>query len=160
MSKQAQKWELDADEDLRTPKHDEIMLWLDKHAATVIKAVTGIETGIWELTWEYPITEAKYYQGIKSQYMIGFADMYVVTKDRLNNNGCRIVFFEVKSVIPSPGELIRQVNRYRTYIEANPHTAEHIFVVVSPDARYADVLKSQGIEFYHCQVDAYEEAMK
>ncbi len=50
------------------------------------------------------------------------------------------IYFEVKTEIPSLGELIRQINIYREY------GAKKIFVV-SPDDRYVNVLEEQGIGF-------------
>ncbi|WP_417914982.1 hypothetical protein [Candidatus Electronema sp. JM] len=50
------------------------------------------------------------------------------------------IYFEVKTEIPSLGELIRQINIYREY------GAKKIFVV-SPDDRYVSVLQEQGIGF-------------
>lgn len=51
-----------------------------------------------------------------------------------------VVFFEVKPKIDSLGEVIRQLRRYQKY-------ASGVWVVVSPDTRYANILREQGIEF-------------
>jgi hypothetical protein len=51
-----------------------------------------------------------------------------------------VVFFEVKPKIESLGEVIRQLRRYQKY-------ASGVWVVVSPDTRYANILREQGIEF-------------
>lgn len=48
--------------------------------------------------------------------------------------------FEVKSTIPSMGELIRQIRLYQQY-EQTP------FVVVAPDTRFRSALEGQGIRF-------------
>jgi len=48
--------------------------------------------------------------------------------------------FEVKTVIPSLGELIRQIKMYRAYDKSK-------FFVVSPDDRFVKVLNEQGIGF-------------
>lgn len=53
----------------------------------------------------------------------------------------KAVAFEIKTNIPSLGELIRQIRMYQTYLSAK-------FVVVSPDDRFADPIESQGIGFY------------
>jgi hypothetical protein len=52
----------------------------------------------------------------------------------------RSVCFEVKSKITSLGDLIRQIHLYQEYIKAP-------FVVVSPDIRFANALRGQGIHF-------------
>ena len=53
----------------------------------------------------------------------------------------RSICFEVKSAIPSLGELIRQIRMYE------PHVENATFVVVCGDNRFAVPLKRQGIEF-------------
>lgn len=50
------------------------------------------------------------------------------------------ILVEVKSVMPTMGELMRQINLYRTAFGGR-------FVVVSPDDGYADILKEQGVTF-------------
>ncbi|OEK06713.1 hypothetical protein [Roseivirga misakiensis] len=50
------------------------------------------------------------------------------------------IYVEVKTKIPSAGELMRQLNLYRNY---RPGT----YVVVSPDKRFKDILSNQGISF-------------
>lgn len=54
-----------------------------------------------------------------------------------------LIAFEIKIVIPSLGELVRQVRMYQTYLPRDTK-----FVVVSPDDKFASALKSQGIDFY------------
>lgn len=51
------------------------------------------------------------------------------------------IYFEVKTTIKSLSELIRQVRMYQVYLR------KHRFVVICPDDRFADVLKSQKIGF-------------
>lgn len=50
------------------------------------------------------------------------------------------ILVEVKSFMPTMGELMRQINLYRTAFTGR-------FVVVSPDDSYADILKEQGVTF-------------
>lgn len=52
------------------------------------------------------------------------------------------LLFEVKTSIPSLGELIRQVNHYRAYRQPNQS-----FYVVSPDDRFRPTIEAQGIGF-------------
>jgi hypothetical protein len=54
-----------------------------------------------------------------------------------------IINFEIKSSIPSIGELIRQIRMYQTYQKGR-------YVVVSPDARWERMLDSQRIGFIAC----------
>lgn len=50
------------------------------------------------------------------------------------------ILVEAKSVMPTVGELMRQINLYRTAFGGR-------FVVVSPDDSYADILNEQGVTF-------------
>lgn len=50
------------------------------------------------------------------------------------------VLVEAKSVLPTLGELMRQIQHYRTAHEGP-------VVVIAPDAKYADILKEQGVWF-------------
>jgi hypothetical protein len=52
------------------------------------------------------------------------------------------VCFEVKTTIPSLGELIRQINMYREYVRSP-------FYIVAPDKKFISQLQSQGIGFVH-----------
>jgi hypothetical protein len=132
------------DDDLKNPNHDEIMMWLDMRAETIVKLVwkkyldANFSHRDSELPppseirkiWEFAITG-------KNGFMIGFIDMMVVISKPFSQSFC----FEVKSVLPSLGELIRQVRMYQTYINNSP------FYIVAPDDRYAKQLEQQGIGF-------------
>lgn len=50
------------------------------------------------------------------------------------------ILVEAKSVLPTVGELMRQINLYRTAFRDK-------FVVVSPDDSYAELLAEQGVTF-------------
>ena len=50
------------------------------------------------------------------------------------------VIFEAKTSIRSLGELIRQIRLYQEYRKGH-------YIVVSPDDRFAEVLRGQGIQF-------------
>lgn len=53
------------------------------------------------------------------------------------------IAFEVKIEIESVPELIQQINFYKTFIDSGTP-----IVVVSPDVRHIDLIKSQGVYFY------------
>lgn len=161
------------DNDLKTPKHDEIMLWLDEHIDTIVKNTVGFEIEIpsycnppayivkeaedkyifkvGKPIWEYPIMDKK--------YCIGFIDLVVAyettcvwrenTRTYLHTEDNFVyhvgttehnLYFEIKSSIPSLGELVRQIRLYQQY-------AQGTFIVVCPDARFEKPLASQGIKF-------------
>lgn len=55
-------------------------------------------------------------------------------------NGAPRVLVEAKAELPTVGELMRQIQLYRTAFRGH-------FVVVSPDSSYADILSEQGVTF-------------
>ena len=115
-----------ADDDKKDSTHDQIQLWVFKNFSLVVNSCYRSHyshDSTPEL--EHPITENK--------FIVGFVDLY--------KDGFAI---EVKSKIPSIGELIRQINFYRNYTGGR-------WIVVSPDDRYADVLRAQDIQFYKCK---------
>ena len=105
-------------------------------------------------TWEKTIVTTK-------NYTVGFADMEVVVRfsnslgfgesERALQAGLPLidwfvehrhehVLFEAKTAIASVSEVIRQIRLYQQYQAG-------VYVVVSPDDRFADVLRGQGIQF-------------
>jgi hypothetical protein len=105
--------------------------------------------GVRKKTWESPIVTP-------SKFTVGFVDMEVIVEyevlDYSWSNQPRelpswklwrqsaTILFEVKSSIPSVGEVIRQIRLYQEYKDG-------IYVVVSPDTRFASILRGQGIHF-------------
>lgn len=131
------------DSDLKTPGHDKIMLWVHAHAVEVWNAVLPdypLTESTTKIVWEVPIKPSG------STYTVGFADMVIADW----------LVIEVKTHIPNVGELLRQLNLYRH----QSYWHERPFVVVSPDDRFADVLRSQGIAFYKYEQTPEDEAMQ
>lgn len=116
------------DPDRKNPKHDEIQLWVYRNFITVIKTVfpqVNIENiDCSRLKMEFPISDRN--------YIVGFADLCLPFE----------VAVEVKSTIPSIGDLIRQIQFYRNYMGGPT------WIVVSPDDRPAEILREHGIFFY------------
>jgi hypothetical protein len=54
--------------------------------------------------------------------------------------GIASILVEAKSILPTIGELMRQINLYRTAFYGR-------FVVVAPDDKYAEILAEQGVKF-------------
>lgn len=176
------------DGDLKTPKHDEMMLWLDANMARFLldndlwtpqkASLAEFERQQWQaqrdwrlknfwidaqlsdmadipeareqikITWEYPITSGK------SKYMIGFIDMLVQAWGNYEyhyserdeewsvfSNWQLTFCIEIKTKIPSMGELVRQIRTYQTHI---PY-CECRWIVVCPDDCFKEPLASQGI---------------
>lgn len=179
------------DGDLKTPTHDQLMLWLDENVERIINEIIPNEwtekdidwpnqelskdnrlikvahlpdrtrLEIAEKIWESPIMSGK--------YVVGFVDMFIkykadcidlIRRDVMWCSGWRIeksvwtvpVCFEVKAAIPSLGELIRQIRMYQEYQGGK-------YVVLSPDARFAEALRAQNINFYHYILDPFDAAM-
>jgi len=128
------------DPDLLTDDHDAIMIWLDKNIVGIMIDI-GF-AGIMKKIWEKPILKGQ------GQYatITGYIDMLVISRI-FNDDGYHEdleIAFEVKSRIKNIGEVIRQINQYRTFSRFNS------FYIVSPDDRFVDILSSQGIGFIKC----------
>jgi hypothetical protein len=54
------------------------------------------------------------------------------------------MLIEVKSTVPSLGELMRQLQMYRTYVDA-------WYVVATPDETFFKELRGMGIDCYNTQ---------
>ncbi len=158
-------------DDLKSPLHDEIMLWLDKNAERLLlekppEFYAGrimAETHGWEHArgkivaamlenkkWQQPIRN-------EDRAIIGFVDMVCTMrcdlelpeyyKERSRGKpevprGILNCCVMVRPSIPSLSQLFREINTCKVYLE--PPTQ---FYVVSPDDRYSDILESQGIMF-------------
>src|SRR5882724_8733390 len=180
------------DEELKTPQHDAMLIWIDQQAEELVQEYFSIPatwsedaiarvrseadkivrnrvrlTQQWaglgeppprklvikKKIWESPIVTEK-------GFAVGFADMEVLVQlqdslsceyavnfnqeDGLPEWCCKTsaesVVFEAKTSIRSVGELIRQIRLYQEYRKGH-------YIVVSPDDRFADVLRGQGIQF-------------
>ncbi len=109
------------------------------------KLVTVIEK-----VWERPIIQGR------NDYLVGFIDMKVICNvPELGYSGNyspkwdvydhrHSLFFEAKTSIKSIGEVIRQIQTYKTYCKQGK------YIIVSPDDRYAELLKEQNIGFLKC----------
>jgi len=121
---------INADTDLTTPLHDKIMLWLDNYVETHTfkQQFPDIFLEGYQIlkTWECPIA--------KNNYLIGFADLRILI------NGVAF-YFEVKSTIPSLGEVLRQVRKYQYA------TQDVRWFVVSPDTRFKNEIIKQKVGF-------------
>jgi len=110
--------------------------------------------------WEEPITTARNYSE-GNKYVVGFIDFTVrcqipsldlrgFSEYNLHDSwrpewkittSRRTFRFEVKTEIPSLGEVIRQINMYREY------DSDAKYYLVSPDDKHVDVLKKERIGF-------------
>ena len=117
---------------------------------------------VFKRTWEYVLKSYTGYQD-KTERIVGYADVLLETEFPVvvpkykattigtrevgsfqlewsrNQVGARILV-EAKAVMPTFGELMRQIQLYRTAFGG-------VIVVVSPDDRYAKILAEQGVTF-------------
>lgn len=108
-------------------------------------------------TLEYVLKRHTGYQE-RTEIIVGYADLLIETESPIvipvtksgNLEGFCIewnqhreapnILVEAKTVIPSLGELLRQINLYRTAFNGR-------CVVVSPDDTFADILAEQNVTF-------------
>ena len=138
------------DADKKTPEHDKIQKWVYKNAYKVIDDlfVKGTETfEIKQNVWEHEIIETTQNYASSSKRVVGFIDLYVQYLKPSNKIELAWpeVYFEIKTSIPSVGELLRQLKYYQTFL------GKRRFVVVSSDDSCADILQEQGFYFYKYQ---------
>lgn len=193
------------DEDLKKPKHDDMMLWLDENIEDIVNTYCNpfsnqkrlqyflnekkelfnkfnqkgknIDTSFLDKPvevpritriskkWEYAIEN----QNFRGHNVIGFVDFYAsfnypvptipgigYTHSERNNEIIDIrvpddliidfdafrgeMLIEVKTEIKSLGELMRQINLYKSYRKGR-------YFVLCPDATHQKLLESQGVEF-------------
>lgn len=138
-----QEW---SDKDRRT--------WAMGHAATLRGDLPVFRLPrVCKKTWEFAVVQDTY----RVDHRIhGYIDLHCIVEcdcidgdpdsfsEHTELTVCRRqlqIGFEVKPKIESVGEVIRQIRRYQTY--AGPMQ----FAVVSPDGRFAKLLREQGIGF-------------
>lgn len=113
--------------------------------------------------WEHPVQS-------KTQYIIGFVDLQTIWTDyeltvswkgskHHNPNGIQVTILdnetmpiwyisdklltlniEVKTTIPSVGELLRQIRMYKVHLPGR-------YMIISPDDRFRDQIQAQGLYF-------------
>jgi len=133
------------DDDLKTPAHDALMLWIDEFISEILADVFNLSDApiIGSKCWEFAITNNR-------DFIIGAADMFVRARSGSQDLA---VLIEAKSKIPSLGELIRQIRFYQAGGDFDFRTREGEYLrprwlVVSPDARFAEKIREQGINFH------------
>lgn len=109
---------------------------------------------IWRKDIEPVLTRRTGYQE-RNEQLVGYADLIFHTQTPIvtlidDNDTIDIgwehgpsLLLEVKSKMPTLGELMRQLQLYRTAFKG-------LLVVVSPDDRYASILGEQEVHFIKC----------
>lgn len=139
------------DPDLHTPAHDAIMMWLEENSCTLIyehvarpaQVATDRPLVMYPCStkWEVPhYGRLLTYGGIqRTEYSSArYIDMVISTRYSEVGAECRMAC-EVKPVIRSAGELIRQLRQYES--------SGWRVAVVSPDDRFRAIIEKQGFIF-------------
>lgn len=118
----------------------------NKYRTTFSQAPQPKQT-VSEIQWEHPIDNNR-------GTVVGYVDLYVVVNTRNyyydigtmewhGETWRQSIYFEAKPEIPSVGELLRQINKYRYY----RRDSSALWVVVSPETKYGGLLNSQSVDF-------------
>jgi hypothetical protein len=138
-------WALD-DEQLTTPKHDELVLMLLNRSYSVNKFKDFFD-GISDIKSEIPITtKNNFIVGYWDVIIYGFSNYVESDTGRKGTYGVTL-YIECKPSVNSLGKTMRQIN---TYIEYNyglqMKRDYNIAILFTPDIRYKDAFESQGIK--------------
>jgi len=123
--------------------------WNEKSLMSSIPILQG--TATCDITrWERPVIAGT------NNFIVGYIDLWVrmtgscptILDERwiVTDNRSIECAFEVKSRIPSLGEVIRQMRTYQQHALTS-RMLENYWFIVCPDDRFAAPLKEQGIHF-------------
>jgi len=139
------------DVDKKNPKHDEIQIWAYENAEKILRdtILAEKEFELKNRKWERQIIQGA--RNSEYKRVVGFIDLeFKYNAEYYNKIGdyneleTRSLFVEVKTVIPNLGELMRQMNFYRSFLTEYGSK----FMVICPDDRYKRIINEQGIWFY------------
>ncbi|AQS93988.1 hypothetical protein BXQ17_07900 [Polaribacter sp. BM10] len=142
-----------SEKDKKDSKHDIIQTWtynnIEKVVDELIMKNNPHPYKIVANKWEHQVM----YVNGNYKSIVGYIDLMVRIQGKFifydseeYEDYTKTVFIEVKTQIPSLGELIRQMRAYQSYQwENDRHT---IFIIVSPDDRHKEILNEQGFGFY------------
>jgi hypothetical protein len=140
-----------SDKDKKNSKHDVIQKWTQKNIEKILS-----ETIMKNNPHSYKISSVKWehqvlYENGTYKAVVGFVDLLVEIEGsfyygdtKKYETETRQVFIEVKTSIPSLGELIRQLRSYQAY--SSNHS--RAYLVVAPDETHKEILNEQGFYFY------------
>lgn len=140
-----------SDSDKKESKHDLIQKWVEENIKTIISDTFMSKNPhpyeILNVSWEYPII----YNNGNYKMLVGYIDIVARIKGNFYfndskeyENAEKYAFIEIKTAIPSLGELIRQMRAYQSY----NNEKSTFYIIVSPDDRHIETLNSQGFYFY------------
>ena len=172
-------WDLD-DKQLKTPKHDAMVLWLmDKNNyinyfdfPKKIKEVKVIERhGIeWytDVCLDKIISKSELPIMSSKTFLAGYIDLAIIGNYLINDSECKTPYFysvyhmiEIKPRIDSFGAVLRQINSYKQF-RSNQHIKNCYdagYYLFTLDSRFDNQFESQGIKVLHPPEDVTIEDM-
>jgi hypothetical protein len=140
--------------DKKQPKHDIIQKWVQNNIENIIANTYLLNNEhpfkIRSVVWEMPVN---YING-NYKMLVGFVDIVAHFTCKIFNKFTneledvdRYAYIEVKTQIPSLGELIRQMRAYQNYKQDD----RVFYMIISSDDTHIDTLKTQGFYFYKYQ---------
>ena len=151
-------WDLD-DKQLKTPKHDAMVLWLmdkDNYSQylsfdNVIKPGETYSLADISVLSEVPIMSSP-------TFIAGYADLKITGKYVSEIGGYRYFInhvIEVKPKIESFGAVLRQINSYKKFM----NNVDNHYYIFTLDSRFDSQFESQGIKVLHPPEDVTIEDM-
>lgn len=119
------------DQELKTAKHDEMIISIFENPNMIINSNSFV---LKKITLEEPIVKTNF----SSTYIIGYLDVFMSFK---TDKGNHYLGIEIKPKIENIGELLRQMQTYKTYCHYN-------LGVCCPDDRFKKIIESQGFLFF------------
>lgn len=141
------------DYDLKTPLHDEMMLWVARNAEMVAKLESNDEVAsVVRVRWEQPLLSGPVIRGyldLLIDFEVAAVDLSKAPPETYRRQ-CKLGI-EVKAVVSSIGDLIRQLTTYQTlFRQFEPGYGRKQLAVLTPspsdDLRY--VCSSQGFSVF------------
>ena len=134
------------DPDSGSPVHDGICLWLDKNMVAVCAELFAEDVDtlvVGDKVWEKPIIKWTGPDYSRSSTIVGFADIEATV---FLQTGVTSLIFEVKSAIPSLGDILRELQFYKEHTKQGGCK----LIVFCHDDTHAPIIRQQGFKFYKC----------
>ena len=154
-------WDLD-DKQLKTPKHDAMVLWLmDKDNYSQYLSFDNVVIAGGE---KYSLADIRVLSEVpimsSRTFIAGYADLKITGRYECESAPCHRDIFrshviEVKPKIESFGAVLRQINSYKKFMD-NVNNHYYIFTL---DSRFDSQFESQGIKVLHPPEDVTIEDM-
>jgi hypothetical protein len=128
------------DPDSGSPVHDGICLWLDKNMVAVCAELFAEDVDtlvVNDKVWEKPIIKFTGPEYSRSSTIA--ATVYL-------QKGITELIFEVKSAIPSLGDILRELQFYKEHTKQSGCK----LIVICHDDTHAPIARQQGFMFYKC----------